>query len=365
MRPHTRTCCPHPSRSQLATRNTVEPPIPLGLGVFYWVLVPTEPSASVTAEDVTNLNNLGSAQLQAQHTSTANDFLGLNADLALLPDSGPYASAKQLQASSQITLLWRGFTKVSVPPDDYEFLLADENAWATRAAAQVGGQPEMANVYITVAPASGNLGQVASIPAAFCVVNYRTVGGPGLPGLLPGFDLGRTLTHELGHCFGLLHPWEATLNCDVQYLDLPRSHCANFQGVLAGGARWDHRWWQNGDEPLVGPDALCQAEFGSQEACPNTTDYEFFMNFMEYCEDANLNMFTAGQAGVMNEFLRTSPFGWQVDGAPGPSEENDSGGGLSTGAIIGIAVGGAVLLVAIGLMAHYLPRLTSSTNTPT
>lgn len=101
------------------------------------------------------------------------------------------------------------------------------------------------------------------------VIDYTTLPGSGFP----PYDMGRTLTHEMGHFFWLLHPWGQN-GCDT---DFP------------GTTSLDDTPAQNDD--TGGCPTGTQAT-GCNPADPNGRMYH---NFMDYSNDACLVMFTKGQ----------------------------------------------------------------------
>ncbi|MEN9523029.1 MAG: hypothetical protein RL065_1406 [Bacteroidota bacterium] len=106
--------------------------------------------------------------------------------------------------------------------------------------------------------------------------------------LTAGYNKGRTLTHELGHFLGLRHTWGDS-NCGTDYCnDVPPSQTANYNA------------W-----PITYPfnTSTCTAT-GLYKS--NATDGEMFMNFMDYCEDAAMWMFTNDQVTRMNTALTQS-----------------------------------------------------------
>ncbi|MGN6400242.1 MAG: M43 family zinc metalloprotease, partial [Flavisolibacter sp.] len=97
------------------------------------------------------------------------------------------------------------------------------------------------------------------------------------PGNCSGFTKGKTLTHELGHFFGLRHIWgDATCGDD---------YC--------------------GDTPVHEAPNSGAPVHPKSNAC-GTTD-EMFENYMDYSNDAVLNTFTAGQVSRMQTVLANSP----------------------------------------------------------
>ncbi|MEJ6792627.1 MAG: T9SS type A sorting domain-containing protein [Lacinutrix sp.] len=101
--------------------------------------------------------------------------------------------------------------------------------------------------------------------------------GAGCPssGIVPGapYDLGRTVTHELGHFYNLDHVF-GSCGTDDGIADTPN------QGNSNGG---------------------CPA-LGSQPAC-NPAEQELFQSYMDYTNDACMFMFSAGQTTVAEAYV--------------------------------------------------------------
>ena len=90
------------------------------------------------------------------------------------------------------------------------------------------------------------------------------------------FNLGRTLTHEVGHWLNLRHIWGDTLDCSGgdRVPDTP-----NCRGPNTGKPKF----------PKV--------------SCSNGPNGDMFMNYMDYVDDDAMFMFTAGQVSRMNACL--------------------------------------------------------------
>ncbi|MBW6479640.1 MAG: zinc metalloprotease, partial [Bacteroidales bacterium] len=103
------------------------------------------------------------------------------------------------------------------------------------------------------------------------VISYRNFGTTGTVQF--PFNLGRTVTHEVGHWLNLVHTWGDEDNCNAtDYVaDTPNQesahyHCPGF------------------------PQISCDSE-------------DMFMNYMDYTDDRCMNLFTAGQSHRMHATL--------------------------------------------------------------
>ncbi|MCS6991523.1 MAG: M43 family zinc metalloprotease [Chitinophagales bacterium] len=112
------------------------------------------------------------------------------------------------------------------------------------------------------------------------VVHYTTVGSISSPGSGTPFHLGRTLTHEVGHWLNLYHIW-------------------GDDGTSCSGSD------QVSDTPnQAGATSGCPS-FPKTDACTGGPNGIMFMNYMDYTNDACMNMFTAGQKTRMRAVLAT------------------------------------------------------------
>ncbi len=110
------------------------------------------------------------------------------------------------------------------------------------------------------------------------VVATSTIGSAFEPGDCGnGFGLGKTLTHELGHFFGLRHIWGDT-DCGNDFCDDTPVHFAQNRGTPS---------------------------HPKSNSC-GTPD-EMFENFMDYTDDVKLNTFTADQVARMQTVMVNSP----------------------------------------------------------
>jgi hypothetical protein len=108
------------------------------------------------------------------------------------------------------------------------------------------------------------------------VSNYTYFGSNDAPGVsIPGnFNLGRTMTHEVGHYLALFH---------------------TFQGGCAGGD-------QCADTPAVD-----NANFGCPTTHQSCGDLDMVRNYMDYTNDSCMNVFTNDQKARVISALTNSP----------------------------------------------------------
>lgn len=114
-------------------------------------------------------------------------------------------------------------------------------------------------------------------------VDYLTVGSTITSpdcGATQQFDMGRTLTHELGHFFGLRHIWGDASSCAAA-----TDYCADT------------------------PTQLYENSGKSAHPKPNTcgTLDEMFDNYMDYSDDQVLNTFTMNQVDRIQTVMLNSP----------------------------------------------------------
>ncbi len=104
------------------------------------------------------------------------------------------------------------------------------------------------------------------------VIDYKNFGRVG--NVSPPFDKGRTATHEIGHCFNLLHIW-------------------GDDGNSCSGSDLVNDTPNQADETYGCPNF-------PQISCNNGPSGDMFMNYMDYSNDACMNIFTKGQKDRMH-----------------------------------------------------------------
>lgn len=131
-----------------------------------------------------------------------------------------------------------------------------------------------------------------SISAGHSVVMNSGAFGSGAgcsgSGIVPQapYNLGRTVTHELGHFYNLDHPWGGDGGC----------------GFDDGIADTPNIFESNSGCPASGSVLACE---------PN--EKALTMNYMDYVNDACMYMFTKGQIAVVESYLETIKDDFKTD----------------------------------------------------
>lgn len=216
----------------------------------------------------TSAQNISDEQINSQIDALNNDFRRKNADTVNTPDRfKPFAADVQIQfqlatadpTGRATTGIVRKSTNVSRWGTDDKIKYSSQggdNAWDSR---------YYLNFWV------GDLGSMlgySSLPGASAekdgvAINYTTFGTINVSA---PYNLGRTATHEVGHWLGLKHIWGDSYCGDDLVDDTPK------QGNFTSG---------------------CPNTFRS--SCSNGNLGDMYMNYMDFTNDACMNLFTAGQ----------------------------------------------------------------------
>jgi len=259
-------------------------------------------------ESVGNFPNLSQAQINSQVNILNSDFAGtgfnagnivntnfspsliancnINFCLAEKDLGGSTLAEKGIHRVSYTAMGWanpgsyttsaafRGFIDNTVKPatiwDPKRYL----NIWLTDVHSSVGLLG-----YATFPSGSGLTG----VPGAGTTTDdgvwcwAKAIGDVGT--VAPFYGQGRTATHEIGHYLGLRHIW-GDASCGTDYCNdtptqqMENTNCPSFPSA----------------------------------SCSNGPNGDMFMNFMDYCYDACLYMFTNDQRTRMQTAMANSPF---------------------------------------------------------
>jgi hypothetical protein len=238
------------------------------------------------AHDVLNTafrmeNTLEIAQIPNNTRYPFRDLVG-NPNIQFLPIDSSELEVQYIQINSS-TL------SNSTPVDD--------------AASRAGRTDDVMNIYIgnTTSQILGQAELGGNV--AFCL--YTTMGGPDNLGQLSGYDLSKTLVHEIGHALNLPHIFSDD-SCDNVKLhpDIPEQTQPNFNASIfldtngEPDGRNDHRYTDRANNSS----SSCLHVQSDVSGAPN----EMFMNYMDYGDDYTSLMFSQAQVLMMREYLTSS-----------------------------------------------------------
>ncbi len=247
--------------------------------------------------------NVSDAQLLSQIDVLNEDFRKLNADTALTPSAfKPVAADCEIQfclaqrdpngnASTGIDRINRTTAGFSTPPytDTYINTVIKPatiwnpnnylNIWVvpTYTSAAFGFQILGHATFPSGSTLTGITSGTGTATTDGVVIWYKSL-GRSVPGLDQSYNLGRTATHEIGHWLGLRHIWGDGTCASDYCTDTPTQNTANYGCP-------------------VFPSTTCN----------NGANGDMFMNFMDYCNDSCLNLFTLNQKTRMVTALNNSP----------------------------------------------------------
>ena len=232
----------------------------------------------------TNTQNISLAQIESQIDVLNEDFARLNDDADETPT--PFQS---VAAATNFR-----FCLATIDPDgnetdgvnrvqtnDLSFNDNDDVKYASEGGADAWEPHDYFNIW--VCNLSGGLlgyAQFPDDPNEFTygvVIDYQYFGTIGTA--TPPFHLGRTTTHEVGHCFGLYHIW------------------GDDNGFCSGSDNVS-------DTPNQADATNGCASFPETDNCTTGGNGVMYMNYMDYSNDNCLNMFTTGQANrMLSQFM--------------------------------------------------------------
>lgn len=226
-----------------------------------------------------NAQNISDAQILSQIDALNEDFARLNADTNNTPVAfRTAASATQFQfcmarrdpngnTTNGIERRLTTVTSFSTNDNVKFYSLGGLDAWDVE---------NYLNIW--VCNMSGGILGYGEFPATVhtntygVVIQYDSFGRIG--NVTYPFDQGRTLTHEIGHCFRLYHIW------------------GDDNGLCSGTDNI-------ADTPNQTEETYGCYNFPHTDNCTSTGNGIMFMNYMDYSDDDCLNMFTSNQATRM------------------------------------------------------------------
>lgn len=223
----------------------------------------------------TATENISDAQIKSQIDALNKDFRRLNADRVNTPQAfKSLAADTRIQfCLAQVDPQGKRTTGIDRKYTNRNFFTTDD---AMKFAASGGADSWNSKQYLNiwVVKLSGRTLAYATPPGAAAdrdglVIAYDVFGT--IEKVRSVFDKGRTATHEIGHWLGLIHTWGDTSCGDDQVDDTPKQQSYNFG---------------------------CPT-FPKLSTCSPDGNGDMFMNYMDFSDDACMNMFTWGQAKRM------------------------------------------------------------------
>lgn len=229
-----------------------------------------------------NPSAITDAQIMAQLDRLNKDWAGLNADTAQILSQFKSSLGK---GNIQFCLAQRnpqnfpstGIVRVtSNTQSDYD--LGDPVKYTSSGGSDQWDPKRFINVWITVIGGTDGILGYATFPVGSgfpdaeqgVVIDYRT-----LPGGQSPYDLGRTLTHEMGHYFLLFHPWDPNGCNDSDFYGTPSI---------------------TDDTPTQADETYgCPSGTVATGCTPGDPNGRNYQDFMDYVNDACMHMFTKGQ----------------------------------------------------------------------
>ena len=233
----------------------------------------------------TNEQNISDLQIQSQLDVLNADYNRMN-DLSVVPDAFIDLAASMnvefcLAQTNPDGEPQSGIVRVATAHDDIGIIYGPGNRERIFYS-EIGGSDAWDTeryLNIWVSDMGTNLAGKAAFPGEAppeedgVRISYRYFGTTGTAADEQPYHLGRTLTHEIGHYFGLHHVWGPSSD----------GGCSEDDGV--------------DDTPVSSHNYVGECPVGPQISC-NTVDMS--MNYLYYTDDACMGIFTVGQCARMN-----------------------------------------------------------------
>jgi len=227
--------------------------------------------------------NITDAEIESQVVAMNADFMGTNADASKIPSAFKslmgtpgiqFCLAKRTPTGAPTTGIIHKSTTLTVFTDNNNAKYSSkggDDAWDTK---------KYFNIWICdLGPKLLGYGE---FPSGTATKTYGYVGHYSFTGTINSkspYNLGRTTTHEIGHCFNLSHIWGDAYCGDDLVSDTPTQEADN-----SGCPSFPH------------------------VTCSNGPNGDMFMNYMDYSNDACMNMFSKGQTTRMLAVLNKAPY---------------------------------------------------------
>lgn len=238
--------------------------------------------------------NLSVAQIQSQIDVLNKDFHRLNADASLTP-----TAFRPLAGTLDVDFVLAKQSPTGAPSDGIRRVQGTQSSWSLNDNGIFKGlsywpAEKYLNIWVVKFSNGNDLGY-AQFPVSNLnglqgspddrltdgvTVSYTAFGSidNGAFNLEAKYNKGRTVTHEVGHFFGLHHIWGDENGCTgTDYVE---------------------------DTPNQAGSYLNLCPTGTKNTCSSDNMY---MNYMDYTNDACMNLFSKGQIGRVNIVMQNSP----------------------------------------------------------
>lgn len=237
-----------------------------------------------------NDENISLERIRAQHKVINQDFSMNNSDKVKVPSVDPY-NFNDVRGNPNVKFIPLNESEL-VEGDQIRRVSTSRTSFSGIAdVVSSGGSPSVTGcINIYICNLNGVLGE-AFIQGNKCTVWYPAIGGPDNLGTISSYNLGRTLTHELGHNFGLFHIFMDIYSGDICsnsqiHPDIPKQSRYNGPNAYL---------YQSSDGTWTGT--------GAYNTCSQNDQ---FMNYMDYVTDNNMVMFSKDQSSDMRSVIKTS-----------------------------------------------------------
>lgn len=260
--------------------------------------------------------NISNARIQSQINALNLDFLRKNTDANNTPpifkvsDSRIQFCLASVAPNGQST---NGISRYATNQnfDNNEISIKRSTRWDPKKYLNIWVAPDIEGLGYAYLPTPSSL---PSADEDGVVILTEAFGGPNSGANAP-FNLGRTVTHEVGHYLGLDHIWGEGCGVDDGISDTPNQAEENYD---------------------------CPRH--PSPSCSNQGD--MFMNYMDYTDDYCMNAFSTGQVNYMRSILNTSRAQLILPGRTNCATEDSGDGstcndGIKNGDETGIDCGGS------------------------
>lgn len=227
--------------------------------------------------------NISDAEIESQVVAMNADFMGTNADASKIPSvfkslmgkpQIQFCLAKRTPAGLATNgIVHKSTTKTSFSDNDAVKYTAQggDDAWDTK---------KYFNIWIC--DLGSKLLGYGEFPKTTATKTFGYVGHYKYTGTVNSkapYNLGRTTTHEIGHCLNLRHIWGDQTCGDDLISDTPTQETSN-----SGCPSFPH------------------------VTCSNSPNGDMFMNYMDYVDDNCMVMFTKNQTTRMLAVINSAPY---------------------------------------------------------